>query len=62
MTTNSQDENENAGRKEDTEKRHLKRAYKKPSFRYEAVLVTSALACGKVHATQELCMMNRKAS
>jgi hypothetical protein len=60
MTTNSQDEN--AGRKEDTEKWHLKRAYKKPSFRYEPVLVTSALACGKVHATEGLCMMNRKAS
>jgi hypothetical protein len=60
MTTSNQDEN--VDRKEGSEKRPGKRAYKKPSFRYERVFVTSALSCGKVNATEASCTMNRKLS
>jgi hypothetical protein len=44
------------------EKPREKRPYKKPTFRYERVFVTSALSCGKVNATQASCTMNRKLS
>jgi hypothetical protein len=39
-----------------------KKPYKKPSYRYERVFVTSALSCGKVTTTQASCTMNRKLS
>ena len=44
------------------ERRLQKKPYKKPSFRFERVFETSALSCGKVHATQSGCMRNRKVS
>jgi hypothetical protein len=53
---------ENAMRAETFGKEHKKRAYKKPSFRYERVFVTSALSCGKVNVTQASCTLNRKLS
>jgi hypothetical protein len=39
-----------------------KKPYQKPSFRYEKVFETMALACGKVHPTQFQCRFNRKNS
>jgi hypothetical protein len=39
-----------------------KKPYVKPTFRFERVFETSALSCGKVHATQSGCMRNRKVS
>ncbi len=35
-----------------------KKPYEKPSFRYEQVFVTTALACGKISATQQSCLQN----
>jgi hypothetical protein len=39
-----------------------KRPYEKPSFRYEKVFVTTALACGKVSSTQSQCFQSMSAS
>jgi hypothetical protein len=39
-----------------------KKPYQKPSFRYERVFETMALACGKIHPTQFQCRFNRKTS
>lgn len=39
-----------------------KKPYEKPSFRFEEVFVTSALACGKITATQSGCGLNLKVS
>jgi len=39
-----------------------KRPYVKPSFEYERVFETMALACGKVSPTQAQCRFNRKNS
>jgi len=36
--------------------------YQKPAFRCERVFETMALACGKVHSTQQQCHFNRKNS
>jgi len=44
------------------EPRLQKKPYQKPSFRFERVFETSALSCGKIHATQSGCMRNRKVS
>lgn len=33
----------------------VKKPYEKPSFRYEQVFVTTALACGKVSITDQNC-------
>jgi hypothetical protein len=38
-----------------------KKPYAKPSFRFEQVFETQALACGKVN-TQNQCHINRKTS
>jgi len=40
----------------------VKKPYHKPEFRFERVFETRALACGKVVATQEQCIHNRKSS
>lgn len=39
-----------------------KKPYEKPSFRYEHVFVTTALACGKISITQSGCAGNTKVS
>jgi len=39
-----------------------KKPYKAPSLRFEPVFEVSALACGKVFATQGGCRNSRKAS
>lgn len=39
-----------------------KRPYSTPAFRFERVFETSALACGKISATQASCKHNRKRS
>jgi hypothetical protein len=39
-----------------------KKPYEKPSFRYEKVFVTTALACGKVGGTQQSCIQSPQAS
>ena len=39
-----------------------KRPYVKPSFEYERVFETMALACGKISPTQSQCRFNRKSS
>lgn len=43
-------------------KRGNKKPYQKPAFRHEHVFEQSALACGKVNATQSGCKFNRKNS
>lgn len=40
----------------------VKKPYLTPAFRSEKVFEVSALACGKVHATQNQCRTNRKVS
>ena len=40
----------------------VKKPYEKPSFRYEKVFVTTALACGKINSTQSSCRGNHSAS
>jgi len=48
---------------EDQKPKHAgKKPYQKPSFRYEKVFETMALACGKIHPTQFQCRFNRKNS
>jgi hypothetical protein len=37
-----------------------KKLYKKPSFQYERVFETTALACGKIVGTQGSCKGRRK--
>lgn len=44
------------------EPRVQKKPYQKPLFRFERVFETSALSCGKIHATQASCFRNRKVS
>ena len=39
-----------------------KKPYQKPTFQYERVFETMALACGKVSPTQAQCRFNRKNS
>ena len=39
-----------------------KKPYTAPSFRFEKVFAEAALACGKVHTTEQLCRFSRKAS
>jgi len=39
-----------------------KKRYEKPALTFERVFETTALACGKVQATQGQCRLNRKAS
>jgi hypothetical protein len=44
------------------EGRKEKKPYQKPTFRFERVFETMALACGKVQATNFQCRFNRKNS
>jgi hypothetical protein len=39
-----------------------RKPYRKPSFRYERVFETMALACGKISPSQPQCRFNRKNS
>ena len=39
-----------------------KKPYKTPSFRFEPVFEVSALACGKLFASESSCRLSRKAS
>jgi len=39
-----------------------RKPYHKPEFRFERVFETTALACGKINATQKHCHFNRKTS
>ena len=39
-----------------------KRPYEKPSFRFEGVFETTALACGKTNSSQAQCRFNHRAS
>lgn len=39
-----------------------RRKYEKPSFRFERVFETMALACGKISPTEFQCRFNRKNS
>ncbi|HKV23587.1 MAG TPA: hypothetical protein VJN93_03255 [Candidatus Acidoferrum sp.] len=45
-----------------TEGEKHKKPYQPPSYRSEHVFEVSALACGKVNATQLTCRTNRKTS
>ena len=40
----------------------VKKKYEKPSFRFEKVFETMALACGKISPTEFQCRFNRKSS
>jgi hypothetical protein len=50
------------GEKRQTDNKRLKKPYVKPSFRFERVFETQALACGKQNVTQKHCAFNRKTS
>jgi hypothetical protein len=39
-----------------------KKPYEKPSFRYEQVFVTTALACGKIGSSSQSCIQSPKVS
>jgi hypothetical protein len=39
-----------------------KKAYNKPTFRYEKVFETAALSCGKIAGTSAVCNSSRKTS
>jgi hypothetical protein len=39
-----------------------RKPYQKPVFRFERVFETTALACGKINATQSHCRFNRHTS
>jgi len=39
-----------------------KKPYQKPSFRFERVFETAALACGKIAGTSAICNSSRKTS
>ena len=39
-----------------------RKPYVKPAFEFDRVFETTALACGKVNATQAQCRVNRKNS
>jgi hypothetical protein len=54
--------NQRGPMKKTSEQARTKEPYVKPAFRFERVFETSALSCGKVHATQSGCMRNRKVS
>jgi len=45
-----------------TEKPEGKKPYQKPSFRFERVFETAALACGKIAGTSAICNSSRKTS
>jgi len=45
-----------------TGKQQTKKPYKKPTFRFERVFETQALACGKINSTIGQCKHNRKNS
>jgi hypothetical protein len=45
-----------------THTRQEKKPYTKPTYRYEQVFETMALACGKISATQFQCRFHRNAS
>lgn len=44
------------------QKESVKKPYRKPTFRFQPAFEVSALQCGKVSATQDLCSLVRKAS
>jgi hypothetical protein len=46
----------------DPHKEAAKKPYHPPRIRFEKVLEVSALSCGKVNTTQELCHNNTKVS
>lgn len=39
-----------------------KKPYEKPAFRYEQVFVTSALSCGKIAGSSQICNASPKVS
>jgi hypothetical protein len=43
-------------------RQNQKRPYRKPSYRYERVFETMALACGKISPVEFQCRFNRKNS
>ncbi len=49
-------------KKHETAPPPAKKPYTTPSFRFESVFEVSALACGKMQATQGGCAHSRKAS
>jgi hypothetical protein len=53
---------ENSEREKARQKVTAKKPYRKPEVRFEPVFEVSALACGKVFATQHGCRFSRKAS
>jgi len=46
----------------DAEQAEGKKPYQKPSFRFERVFETAALACGKIAGTSAICNSSRKTS
>jgi len=51
-----------ATEKPSTQQEKAKKPYHKPSYRFERVYETMALACGKMFSTESVCRFNRKTS
>jgi len=62
MTTSDPNLRQPSGNASEKPGAQQKKPYQKPAFRFERVFETSALSCGKIHATQSGCLHNRKLS
>lgn len=62
MNGKHEPENQSRGASGTPDRPGAKKTYRKPEFRSERVFEQSALACGKVGATQSGCRFNRKKS
>jgi hypothetical protein len=62
MSAKHEPENQSRGTSGTSDRPGAKKTYRKPEFRSERVFEQSALACGKVGATQSGCRFNRKKS
>ena len=48
--------------KQETARHPKRKPYKKPTFRFERVFETQALACGKIHSHGTACKLTPKSS
>jgi len=48
--------------RQETQKKQAKKAYTKPTFRFESVFETQALSCGKIGGISTQCKLNPKNS
>jgi hypothetical protein len=58
----TKNENDREPQSSGAEELKPRKAYNKPSFRFESVFETMALSCGKIVPSQAGCNLNRKNS